>query len=148
VIRLSAALAERIGGEGIRTYPNECCGVLLGRASEGPDGPVREVSDILPIENARELEERYHRFVIEPLDYLRAETAARERGLDVLGFYHSHPDHPAKPSDYDREHAWPNLSYVVAAVAGRPGEGAEVRALTSWELSGDRSEFWPEPVTT
>jgi proteasome lid subunit RPN8/RPN11 len=148
MIRLTPALAARIAAEGEQTYPNECCGVLLGHLTDpGPDGgPLREVVDLWPIDNAREAAERYHRFVIEPLDYLHAEQAAAAQGLDLLGFYHSHPDHPARPSEYDREHAWPNLSYLVLAVAGRAEPLPRAGSLTSWELTYDRTEFRPEPI--
>ena len=109
--------------------------MLLGRAGEVP-----RVEAVRPIANVRE-DERRRRFLIDPRDYLTVEREARARGLDVLGFYHSHPDHPAVPSDFDRLHAWPNLHYVILAVAGgHPGE------LTSWRLSEDRTAMQPEPV--
>jgi proteasome lid subunit RPN8/RPN11 len=72
---------------------------------------------------------------------MKAELAARKRGWEVLGFYHSHPDHPARPSDYDREYALPFYSYVIVAV--ERGKAAE---LTSWELAADRGQFNVEVV--
>jgi proteasome lid subunit RPN8/RPN11 len=130
--------ALRRAGEG--AYPNECCGILLGRLL---DGGLRTVEAVIPIENAREAEEQYHRFRIEPEDLMRAEKEARRRNLAVLGFYHSHPDHPARPSDYDREQALPFYSYLILGV--REGKAEE---LTSWELAADRSEFKRETLTS
>jgi proteasome lid subunit RPN8/RPN11 len=121
---------------GEESYPNECCGVLLGTLLEDDE---KRIEGVLPIDNGREAEEQYHRFEIGPEDYLRAEKEARKAKLDVLGFYHSHPDHPAIPSEFDRDHALPFYSYIIVAVEkGKAGE------LTSWELKNDRSEFLPE----
>ncbi|MDR1944375.1 MAG: M67 family metallopeptidase, partial [Synergistaceae bacterium] len=133
MIFLPEALRLSIGGEGEREYPDECCGVLLGRLEESG---AKIVTEILPVRNSREDGERYHRFVIEPDDFMRAELFARKRGLDVLGFYHSHPDHPSSPSDYDREHALPFYSYVIIAV-----DSGKASEMTSWELTPDRGRF-------
>jgi proteasome lid subunit RPN8/RPN11 len=136
MIVLPDPVSRAIMSEGERAYPNECCGALLGLADESGG---RAVSEILPIHNGREAEEQYHRFEIGPDDFMASEKTARVRGLGVIGFYHSHPDHPAVPSDYDREHALPWYSYVIVAVeAGAAGD------LTSWELDGDRSRFLKE----
>jgi proteasome lid subunit RPN8/RPN11 len=136
MISINSCVRELIEAEGTRAYPDECCGVLLGAEDETGR---RFVSVILPLHNGRESEERYHRFVIEPDDFIAAERTARERGLSVLGFYHSHPDHPAEPSGYDLEHAIPWYSYVILGVnGGRPGD------LTSWTLAPDRSGFGRE----
>lgn len=137
MISLPEALKFSINGEGERAYPDECCGFLLGRI----ENRGRIVEEIIPVQNAREEGERHHRFVIEPDQFMRAERTARERGVDVLGFYHSHPDHEARPSDYDREHALPFYSYVILAVGG--GSAGE---LTSWELSSDRAQFAQEVI--
>jgi proteasome lid subunit RPN8/RPN11 len=136
VIALEAGVAEAIRRHGEATYPEECCGVMLGRVR----GDTREVVEALPLSNSR-TEERARRFLIGPEDYLAAERTATERGLALVGFYHSHPDHPARPSQYDLEHALPWHSYVIVAVAGgRAGEA------TSWVLAEDRSRFDPEPL--
>jgi proteasome lid subunit RPN8/RPN11 len=132
VISLSHEVALSIRTEGERAYPDECCGFLLGRAGETD----RTVAEILPVQNDREEEERYHRFAIGPDDFMRAEREACRLGLDVLGFYHSHPDHPAIPSDFDREPALPFNSYVIISV-----EGGRAGDITSWELSLDRAKF-------
>ena len=79
------------------------------------------------------------RFLVSPEDYRQSEAYARRVGADLLGFYHSHPDHPAEPSQYDLDHAWPNFSYVIVSVqAGQPGD------VRSWRLSADRSSFVEE----
>ena len=131
LMRLTAEMADRIGTHGAGTYPHECCGALLGR--DGAGG--REVTDLLPLVNRRG-DSPQNRFVITPDDVRRAERAAREHGVDVIGWYHSHPDHPARPSDFDREHAWPYYSYVIVSV-----ERGEPRALASFRLSDDRARF-------
>ncbi|MDR2164951.1 MAG: M67 family metallopeptidase [Zoogloeaceae bacterium] len=140
MIRLPETLDAAIRAEGEKAYPNECCGVLLGRLDA--DG-ARVTEEILPIDNAREAGEQYHRFRIEADDFLRAEHVARETGRDVLGFYHSHPDHPADPSEYDREHALPFYSYIIISVRG--GKAAE---LASWELTLDRARFEAERIVS
>ena len=138
MIVLSARWEDSIRKEGEKSYPNECCGILLGRI--GDDGS-RVVEDLIPIENAWAPGEHYHRFQIEPEDMMRAEREARRRGLEALGFYPSHPDHPALPSDFDREQALPFYSYIITAVEkGRAG------AIASWELKTDRSEFLEETI--
>lgn len=142
MIDISPDLLRRIHQESVAAYPDEGCGALLGTfpAAVGP----REVADILPIDNARESEEQYHRFRIDPLDYRRADDAAAALGLDIVGFYHSHPDHPAIPSDYDRDHAFPGLSYIVVAVEGANRDHRRVARSTSWELAPDRSRMLHE----
>jgi proteasome lid subunit RPN8/RPN11 len=147
MIELGAELGRSIGAEGERAYPNECCGFVLGRANgNAPDSPGdgggKKAGALVPIVNAREAEEQYHRFRIEPEDFMRAEKEARGQGLDIIGFYHSHPDHPAKPSDYDREHALPFYSYLIVTV-----ERGKAGALTSWELAAnDRTIFTEEEI--
>ncbi len=136
MIAVPASVLEAIRDHGRETYPEECCGALLGR-TRGSDAVVTQAERI---PNASP-EMRERRFSIEPRDYLRLERRAEELGLSLLGFYHSHPDHPAAPSAYDREHALPFLHYLVVAVdQGRPGEG------TSWILSEDRGTFEREEL--
>ena len=106
-----------------RGYPDEVCGLLIG-SFDGGDKVVRQA---VPVENEWEaVDERRRRFLITPDVFARQERQARRDGLEIVGFYHSHPDHPAEPSDYDREHAWPYYSYVIASV-GESGVG-EVRS--------------------
>ncbi|MDR0746932.1 MAG: M67 family metallopeptidase [Helicobacteraceae bacterium] len=137
MIAIDAQQLSAIRGEGEAAYPHECCGALLGKI----DGDTKRIAAILPIANAREEEERYHRFTITPEDMMRAELEARKMKLDVVGFYHSHPDHPATPSEYDREHALPFYSYVIVAVE----KGRSAR-LTSWELTENRDKFKEETI--
>jgi proteasome lid subunit RPN8/RPN11 len=126
----------RIDGE--NAYPNECCGILIGEIDQSG---VKIVKHAEAISNAFEDDEQYHRFLITPEDMLHAEKTARVMKLDVIGFYHSHPDCPAAPSDYDRDHALPFYSYVIVSV--KKGEAKE---LTSWELTADRTSFILENI--
>jgi len=127
-----------IRAESENAYPNECCGILTGEI----DGcGVKTVKHLEAIRNAREDSEQYHRFLITPEDMMQAQKAARERKQEVIGFYHSHPDHPALPSDYDKEHALPFYSYVIVSVM--QGKSKE---LTSWELTADRNKFENEEI--
>lgn len=143
---------EAIRRHAERDYPNECCGILLGRA----DGDRKEVLEAVPLPNlrldsqrAQEIlpletpgkESERNRFLIDPIEQLRVEKDARERKLDVVGYYHSHPDHPARPSIYDRDHAWPSYSYVIVSV-----ERGGAQEMTSWVLTDDRTHFKPEPI--
>ncbi|MDR1915592.1 MAG: M67 family metallopeptidase [Synergistaceae bacterium] len=136
MIFLDDAVNRAIRNEAEASYPNECCGILLGTVD--PDG-ARSVTEIIEIDNTSDADEQYHRFTIGPDDFMRAEIEARRRGVDVLGFYHSHPDHPAMPSDYDLKHAMPCYSYVIVAV-----ESGKSAALTSWEMTPDRARFIQE----
>jgi proteasome lid subunit RPN8/RPN11 len=94
----------------------------------------------VPLENVTEEGPR-RRFLVSPREYQQAEARARQFGAELVGFYHSHPDHPARPSQYDLDHAWPNLSYVIVSV-----QAGEPRDLTSWRLRPDRSQFDEERV--
>ena len=132
-LTLAAPVDTAIRAHGRATYPHECCGALLGR-----DGVVHEAHG-LP--NTTDEGPR-RRFLVQPGDYRVAEARARETGFDLLGFYHSHPDHPAVPSQYDLDHAWPSFHYVIVSV--QAGADADLR---SWVLRGDRSQFDEEPVT-
>jgi proteasome lid subunit RPN8/RPN11 len=126
-LAITAVVDGAIRAHGIETYPNECCGALIGR-----DGVVTEV---YALPNTTEEGPR-RRFLVRPSDYREAEKRASAAGGELLGFYHSHPDHPARPSQYDLDHAWPFFSYIIVAVAaGVPGD------MTSWRLKDDRSAF-------
>lgn len=131
-VELGAEQREAIARHGEATYPDECCGVLLGREVNGR----RIVERLLPIENQWDEVERRRRFLIQPADVLRAEREARRLGLDVVGFYHSHPDAPARPSAFDREHAWPWYTYVIASI-----EAGRYVTITAWRLQNDRSTY-------
>jgi proteasome lid subunit RPN8/RPN11 len=130
---------EAIRAHAVATYPDECCGALIGAAADA--GATRVIAT-LALPNTTE-EGARRRFLVRPADYRAAESRARETGEELVGFYHSHPDHPARPSPYDLDHAWPNLSYVIVSVTGaRP---VDVR---SWRLRDDRSHFLEEPIRT
>ena len=104
---MSAHLAQKIRAHGAETYPHECCGALLGRDSEATHPNVdREVRALFPLVNRRDDSPR-NRFSVAAEDVLDADKAAEQQGLEVIGWYHSHPDHPARPSQYDQDHAWP-----------------------------------------
>ena len=96
--------------------------------------------EIVAAENTRADSAR-NRYLIDPLAYLKTERDADRRGLQVLGIYHSHPDAPARPSAFDLDHAWPNLSYLIVSIAG-----GKVAETTSWRLRDDHSTFDAEPV--
>jgi proteasome lid subunit RPN8/RPN11 len=133
-VRLSGALVEEIRREGESAYPGECCGVLGGRV-----GRVKEVVRLVPVVNRRTDDPR--RYLISPDDLLRITSELSRSDLDVLGYYHSHPDHPATPSDFDSEHAWPWYSYIIVRVdRGRAVE------LTSWVLEEDCSAMHQESL--
>jgi proteasome lid subunit RPN8/RPN11 len=129
---LPAALRRQIQAEGAAAYPKECCGILIGRDISGR----RIIERLMPGRNTFEADEQYHRFSIDPMLQLRAEKEAEAAGKLVLGFYHSHPDHPARPSEYDREHAWPFYSYVIVAI--EKGRAAD---MTSWLLDEKTEQF-------
>ena len=145
---MSTEIAQKIRQHGAETYPHECCGALLGRDGVDRDSttaggvqlPMREILALFPLVNRRD-DSPHNRFSVTAEDVRDAEKAAQEKKLDVVGWYHSHPDHPARPSQYDREHAWPWYSYVIVSVAGgKPEE------MTSWRLSDDRSDYASEEI--
>jgi proteasome lid subunit RPN8/RPN11 len=148
-VKMSTEIAQKIRQHGADTYPYECCGALLGRDDTAPDvtttvggvqPTVREILALFPLVNRREDSPR-NRFSVTVEDVRDAEKTAQEKKLDVVGWYHSHPDHPAQPSQYDREHAWPWYSYIIVSVAnGKPAE------MTSWRLRDDRSAYACEDI--
>jgi proteasome lid subunit RPN8/RPN11 len=130
---------REIRQHGERDYPFECCGLLIGKF----DGDDRKlVAETYAISNAREEEAKRNRFLIRPEELMRGEKYARQRGLDVVGFYHSHPDDRPVPSQYDLDHAWPTYSYIVVAI-----EQGRAAGLRSWEMEPDRSKFNEEEIT-
>ena len=136
-VQLNARVVATIRRHAAAAYPYECCGALIGRQLE--DGLV-DVVDAAELENVTDEGPR-RRFRVSPADYRQSEARARDLGAELLGFYHSHPDHPAQPSQYDLDHAWPNFSYVIVAVAN-----AEAGDVTSWRLRPDRSAFDEESI--
>ena len=120
------------------TYPEEGGGLLLGRFEDSR----AVVSEIRVLPNTWDVDaERRRRYLIPGDVMLREQRAADARDLDVVGYFHSHPDHPAAPSEFDREHALPNWSYVIVSV--RQGQAGDVLA---WRLREDRSAFEAQPI--
>jgi proteasome lid subunit RPN8/RPN11 len=132
MIRLNEKHIAEIKSHGESTYPNECGGMLIGRFE---DGGAKTIVETFPLENSSEENQR-NRVLLLPKDVLRAEKYARENKLDVIGYYHSHPDDRAVPSQYDLDHALPVWSYIIVSVL--EGKAVDVR---SWEMEDDRSKF-------
>jgi len=128
---------EAIRRHGESEYPREACGLLGGHWSD----PARTVLALEPLRNSR-VDSARNRYLIDPEAYRRAEARLARDELDVIGVYHSHPDHPAVPSIFDRDHAWPRLSYVIVEVAS-----GQARAVRSWVLADDRTAFVEEAIT-
>jgi proteasome lid subunit RPN8/RPN11 len=126
-LTIAAAVDHAIRRHGEETFPHECCGALVGRDDR--------VTEVVALPNTTEEGPR-RRFLVRPSDYREAERCATELGGELLGFYHSHPDHPARPSQYDLDHAWPTFAYIIVSVmAGAAGD------MTVWYLKDDRSTF-------
>lgn len=135
-LKIGAGDVKHIHAHAREAYPEECAGALVGMDV----GETKIVVDVWRAENTHE-DDRSRRFLIEPWQIKEFEERTRERDMDLLGFYHSHPDHPAEPSEYDREHAWPYYSYVIASV-GKD----EVQDMRSWVLRDDRSGYDEETI--
>jgi proteasome lid subunit RPN8/RPN11 len=119
-------------------YPNEGGGLLIGTMA----GEDIVITDLAEAENTFPTEEQFHRMGLAPDFWARVEDEADERGLQVVGFYHSHPDHPAQPSAYDLAHAFPNLAYIIVSV-----QNGQVDHVHNWRLRQDRSQFDADPLT-
>ena len=137
MITIGEKQLTQIRAHGISDYPYECCGLLLGRF--GRDG--KTVTETYPIPNAREESAKRNRFLITPEELMKGERYARDHDLEVVGFYHSHPDSPAVPSQYDLEHAWPTYSYIIVSTSADSAND-----LFSWEQEPDRSRFNQEEI--
>lgn len=134
---ISSQLLENIHAHGESAYPEEGAGLLLGTAIGGQ----KQVTQIMALANSREEGARHNRYLLTPQDYLRGEQEADRLGLDVLGVFHSHPDHPNRPSEFDRDWAMPWFSYLITSV--QAGQAVESR---SWLLTEDRSQFSEEQI--
>ncbi len=134
MITLSREHEDAIRRHGEAEYPHECCGLLIGRTEANGR---KTVSEVYPVSNAREEVAKHNRSLITPGEYVRGERHARKQGLEIVGNYHSHPDHPAEPSQFDLDHAWPTWSYVIVSVVA----AGEARDLRAWEMRADRSRF-------
>ena len=133
---LSKALLAKIAEHGEQAYPDEGAGFLLGHGDA-----ERVIHDLLFAANKREISARSRRYLIDPREYMDAEMESERRGLDLVGVFHSHPDHPNAPSEYDREWAQPVFSYVITSI--RAGKAGESR---SWRLDDCRNEFVEEEI--
>ena len=132
MISISEELLAQIKAHGEKTYPNECGGMLIGRF----ENDSKTVVELVPMENAMAESEQHNRVLITPRDVMKAERYAREKKLDVVGYYHSHPDHPAIPSQFDLDHALPVWTYIIVSI--QQGKAVDAR---SWEMENDRSKF-------
>lgn len=152
-IRVKREHLEKIGQHGEQEYPRECCGFLLGVSTDG----LNVLSEIYPTKNVWEKESHYlgsddaatkkkqesqlNRYLITPDQYREADAYARERGLGIIGYYHSHPDHPAAPSGYDLDHScWPGESYIIVSI--QQGKAADLNSFTK----PDYTEFEQEEI--
>jgi proteasome lid subunit RPN8/RPN11 len=134
-LRISRQELSRLHAHAVEGYPHEVVGVLAGSRESG------QISRVHPLINER-ADSPQNRYSVGGLVLLRAERALESEGLEVVGYYHSHPDHPAQYSDFDRDHALPNMSYVITAVQ----QGRVVDTL-SWRLVEDRSQMNPESIS-
>jgi proteasome lid subunit RPN8/RPN11 len=137
LIEIPKHIYRQINAHGETSYPEEGAGFLLGA-----DGNKRQVKAILALNNAREDGARHDRYLITPQDYLHGEQEAAKLGLEVIGVFHSHPDHPDQPSEFDRKWALPWFSYLITSI--QAGKAIESR---SWRLSEDRSYFEEEQLS-
>ena len=135
---LPKTLSDEIERHGRDAYPEECVGALIGTVAAG--GKARTVERLFPIDN-RSGENRRRRYLVSPLDYLAAERAADAAGKTLLGFYHSHPEHPAEPSATDLAWAQPNFVYIIMSIR-RTGDAAPAAAgAGAFLLDPDRTGF-------
>ncbi len=140
MLKLSETIYNTLRTHGEETYPHECCGVLLGRSSDG----INEVDDSVRAGNTR-TDSAHNRYQIAPQELIRIQRQARERGLDIVGFYHSHPDHPAQWSKTDFAEAhWLGCSYVITSVANGVAQQTNSFVLTG--TSEDDKSFEDETI--
>lgn len=137
MIEITKNHIEQIKEHAQKDYPHECCGILLGKFENGE----KTVSEVLEISNEKEEENRHNRYLIPSSKILQTELYAIKNGLDIVGFYHSHPDHSAVPSDYDVEHALPVYSYLIVSV-----RDTKAVDFTVSVLSNDRTKFEKELI--
>ena len=136
IINITDKIVKQFNKHGELDYPHECCGFILGSFKDAESRGV----EYLPVSNTKE-ENRERRFLIDPMAYQKAEDEADKRGLSIISIVHSHPDHPDKPSEFDREHAWPGFSYIIISI--QDGKAVSFR---SWQLNADRKYFIEENI--
>ena len=136
---LTADQLQEIEAHGEGSYPNEGAGFMLGKIASGEV----QITTLLTLDNQREEEAQHNRYELSPKDFMQAELQAAKQGLDLVGVFHSHPDHPAVPSEFDREYAWPHFSYIISSI-----EGGKATITRAWRLKEDRSAFDEDTLTT
>ena len=134
-MKITDAQLKQIYAHAKEIYPAECCGALIGRI----DGDTKAVVELAPAIIRRT--DDPHRYLIAPEDLRRLEAQARTAGQEIVGYYHSHPDHPARPSAFDAEHAWPWYSYLIVRID--QGRGTD---MASWVLDDDRPQMHSEAL--
>lgn len=140
-IQISDKIITQVINQAETSYPHECCGFIIGTASLDQSGELQAIgSYYLPCLNEKS-ENRERRFLIDPLAYQGAEDKADSEGLSIISIVHSHPDHPDIPSEFDRVHAWPGVSYIIVSVCKSKASG-----YRSWRLTDDRERFDQEQV--
>ena len=137
ILEMDEQTLRKIQAHGEAAYPEEGAGLLLGVQ----EGEIRRINAIYGLDNSREDNARHNRYLLTPQDYARGEELASRLGLDVVGVFHSHPDHPSQPSEFDREWAMPWFSYIITSV--EKGQAASIR---SWQLLEDRSKFVEDTI--
>ena len=135
-INITQKIADCFLSHGEKEYPHECCGFILGQFK----GDESIGLEYLPASNIKE-ENRERRFLIDPLAYQKAEDTAEDQEMSIISIVHSHPDHPDKPSDFDRDHAWPGFSYIIISV-----QNGSASSYRSWQLSKNREFFIEENI--
>lgn len=138
MISISYELLKKIIDDAVQRYPNECCGIIYGNVSGDGEKKSETIEEVF---NSFDDREKYHRFEITSETMLKAELYARKKGCEIIGFYHSHPNCPAEPSEYDRSHALPVYSYIIASVVKGRATGVK-----SWELSLSNMQFCQEQI--
>ncbi len=135
-IEINDAIKSAMLEQAESCFPNESCGFIIGsNAAEAAKGDY-----YIPCNNDHDHNQQ-RRFLIDPMAYQLAEDKADANGQSIISIVHSHPDHPDQPSEFDRLHAWPGVSYIIIAVFS-----GQVRSYRSWQLSDDRSEFHQEAI--
>ena len=136
MIQMKKEFLDDIEAHGKEGFPNEVCGIILGVSGD-------EKKEVLQLKRGTNLnKDRTHdRYELDPKDLLQAERDARDSDMDIIGFYHSHPDHPDIPSEFDRERAWPDYSYIITSIMG--GKEASTR---SWLLNDESHIFEEEKI--
>ena len=135
-INITQKIVDSFLSHGEKEYPHECCGFILGQFKDDESFGI----EYLPASNVKE-ENRERRFLIDPLAYQKAEDEADDQGMSVISIVHSHPDHPDKPSDFDRDHAWPGFSYIIISV-----QNGRIASYRSWQLNENRGKFIEENI--